>query len=119
MDGESHRRGRDHALDHRPAGGDDAHERPGRDKRTTTCAHTEERHVVAGRAGGKSVGGSTCPARSGMRSSPTRAAFAVTVTSSSDRRCWSATITVISFVMLAIGNCSCAFEDARTVRSTH
>ena len=50
-----------------------------------------------------------------MRDSPTRAALAVTATSSSGRRCLSATIAVISFVMLAIGSCTCASEDASTV----
>ena len=46
----------------------------------------------------------TCPACSGMLSSPTCAACAVTRTSSSGRRCCSATITVMSFVMLAMGS---------------
>ena len=54
------------------------------------------------------------PATSGMRDSPTCAAEPVTVTSSSGFRCWSATITVISFVMLAIGNSTLASCEAST-----
>ncbi len=54
------------------------------------------------------------PARRGIRSSPTRAACAVTVTVSEGLRCFSATITVISFVMLAIGTGESAFEEAST-----
>ena len=55
-----------------------------------------------------------CPRTSGIRDSPTCAASPDTVTTSSGFKWSSATITVISFVMLAIGTASCALRAAST-----
>ena len=54
------------------------------------------------------------PDASGIRDSPTCAAAPETVTTSLGFRWSSATITVISFVMLAIGTRACAFCEAST-----